>query len=84
MKLNFGKRIVLFIHWLVSLALVAALIFPEYLSRVIAWLQSSAVGEYLQIVFIALMAVYSLLRIFLLYTSPSPRHKRQESMPESA
>ena len=66
MKLNFGKRIVLFIHWLVSLALVAALIFPEYLSRVSAWLQSSAVGEYLQIVFIALLAVYSLLSIAVL------------------
>lgn len=66
MKLNLGKRVVLFVHWLVSLLLIAALIFPDYLAQAISLVSNSPLGDYQSVVFAALLVVYALISIAVL------------------
>ena len=66
MKLNFGKKLVLFLHWLVSLiacALAAALCFVPELTR--NWLHAldQLIGGWGDIAGIAALAVYVLLSV---------------------
>lgn len=78
MKLNFGRRIILFIHWLASLILLAAIVFPEYVEwgmSYFAWVPSN----YMQIAMVALLTVYLLLSlsvICLVFKKDSKRAER--------
>ena len=81
MKLNVGKRILMFFHWLLSLLGVAALagylVVPDFLK---GWYDKlvGAIGErYVKIIGIALLAVYlilALLQVWMIFK----RRKRSE------
>ena len=68
MKLNFGKRLVLFLHWLMSLiicALVACnMIQPSLVAELAASLNARFGAEIMEIASIAIIAVYALLAVF--------------------
>lgn len=77
MKLNLGRRFILFIHWLASLALLAAIVFPEY----VAWglsLLNWVPGNYMEIVSIVLLTIYLLLSLSVLCMIFSRDGKRAE------
>lgn len=65
MKLNLGRRIVLFLHWLASLVLLAIIVFPDYVSLGMSLLEEIP-GDYVKIGIIALLVVYLLLSISVL------------------
>lgn len=68
MKLNFGKRLVLFLHWLVSLivcVLVACnMIQPDLITELAASLNARFGAEIMEIASIVLIAAYALLAVF--------------------
>lgn len=63
MKLNFGRRIILFIHWLVSLILVAAIVFSDFTAKRVEELRSLIGENYTHIAFIVFVVVYLLLSL---------------------
>ncbi len=67
MKLNVGKRILMFFHWLISLLSVAALalylIVPDFVMKYYGMLENAVGARNLKIIGIALLAVYALLVI---------------------
>lgn len=67
MKLNAGKRILMFFHWLLSLLLVAAfavyVIAPDFILKYYNSLVNSIGLRNLQIIGIALLAIYVLLAV---------------------
>lgn len=67
MKLNVGKRILMFFHWLISMLSVAALalylIVPDFVMKYYGMLEDAVGARNLQIIGIALLAVYALLVI---------------------
>lgn len=82
MKLNFGKKLLLFLHWLLSLAICALLVLmcaaPNYV-RGIADLANAALGAGLaEIMSVVLLALYALLSILALTMIFSRGKKRSE------
>ena len=67
MKLNAGKRILMFFHWLVSLLIVAAfalyLIVPEFLTKYYDKLVEKIGFNSVKIIGIALLAIYVILAV---------------------
>jgi len=67
MKLNFGKRLVLFLHWLLSLigcaALIAVCIYPQFMTEIPAKLNALAGENVVKIAGIAAAALYALLMV---------------------
>lgn len=79
MKLNFGKKLVLFLHWLLSLivcALAAALCFVPEITR--SWLQAfdQLIGGWGDIAGIAALALYVLLAVLSVAFIFSNKKKR--------
>ena len=82
MKLNFGKRLLLFLHWLLSVLIcvlfVLTVMVPGFMQGV-ANVVNGALGAGLaEIVTIALLAVYALISVFSLVTIFSRDKKRGE------
>ena len=67
MKLNLGKRILMFLHWLMSILVCAALalraIFPEFLMRLYSGVETRLGPTRLRIVGIALLVIYVALSV---------------------
>ena len=67
MKLNAGKRVLMFFHWLLSLlicaGLVAYLVFPEYVMPIYEKLVSSIGLLNMKIIGAAILAIYLILAI---------------------
>ena len=82
MKLNFGKRLALFLHWLLSVLLCALFVLnfiAPYFVQKIADLVLAVLGNGVtQIVSIAVIAVYALISIFALVILFSRDKKRAE------
>lgn len=66
MKLNLGKRIVLFVHWLASLLLLAMLTIPSYTGVALSYVTDLIPSAYMKYVVIGLIAVYLLLSLDVL------------------
>ncbi len=66
MKLNLGRRIVLFIHWLASLALLAIIVFPDYADEAISAVSGTFPAGYWEYALIVLLAIYLLLSLSVL------------------
>lgn len=66
MKLNLGRRIVLFVHWLASLLLLAMLALPDHMEAALSYVTGFIPEGYVQYVSIALMALYLLLSLCVL------------------
>lgn len=77
MKLNLGRRIILFVHWLASLALLAAIVFPEYVAWGLAYL-SWVPANYMEIGSIVLLTIYLLLSLSVVCMVFSRDGKRAE------
>jgi len=65
MKLNFGRRLILFIHWLASLLLLAIHIFPDYVRAALSFMDQVP-ANYVEIVNIVLLSFYLLLSLAVL------------------
>ena len=63
MKLNFGKRLMLFVHWLISVILLVFIAFPGLKEELRSCLSALIGANYVQIAFIAFAVVYILLCI---------------------
>lgn len=66
MKLNLGRRILLFVYWLASLILLASLVLPDYAGIAFSYAANLIPAAYMQYVIIALLAVYLLLSLSVL------------------
>ena len=66
MKLNLGKRVLLFFHWLLSLLFVAAVLGSEYVGKIYAKIEPLVGEKYIQIAIIAYLAIYAVLSIAVL------------------
>lgn len=66
MKLNFGKRVVLFFHWLLSLILAFCVFGNQYAAKLYEKISPVLDARYLQIAVIAFLAVYVILSIAVL------------------
>lgn len=82
MKLNFGKRLLLFLHWLFSvlicIVLVLAMLVPNLVQDAEAFVRGVVGSGIAQILYIALLAVYALISIFSLATIFAKDKKRSE------
>ncbi|MBR6890195.1 MAG: alkaline shock response membrane anchor protein AmaP [Clostridia bacterium] len=71
MKLSVGKRILMFLHWLLSLLIVAAfavyVIAPVYLMRYYNMVEAAIGLRYVKVIGIALLAIYAVLAIIQIY-----------------
>lgn len=65
MKLNLGRRIILFIHWLASLVLLAIIVFPDYARTALSFMDEVPIN-YVEIANIALLTIYLLLSLSVL------------------
>lgn len=63
MKLNFGGRVILFLHWLISVVLLAAIVFADTTAMLIEKLRNAVNPNYVHIAFIAFAAIDLLLCI---------------------
>lgn len=77
MKLNLGRRIILFIHWLASLVLLAIYVFPDYARTALSFMDKIPVN-YIDIVNIALLTIYLLLSLSVLFMVFKRGSKRAE------
>lgn len=81
MKLSVGKRILMFIHWLVSLLIVAAfaiyLIVPDFIMKYYNMVETAIGIRYVRIIGIALLVIYAVLAIVQVYLI-FKRKKRSE------
>lgn len=66
MKLNLGKRLILFVYWLASLAVLALLVIPDYMGIALSYVTDLIPAAYMQYVVIALLAIYLLLSLSVL------------------
>lgn len=66
MKLNFGKRVVLFFHWLLSLVLAFCVFGNQYAAKLYEKITPALDARYLRIAVIAFLAVYVILSIAVL------------------
>lgn len=64
--MKFGKRILLFLHWLASVIGMATLVFQKQTEWIIQSIQAKIGTNYAHIAFIALMALYAFLSIICL------------------
>lgn len=78
MKLNFGKRLILFIHWLISILLLAVLVFDRTTLKLVGKLKELIGPETTHIAFIAFAAVYVLLWLASAYVIFCRDGKRSE------
>lgn len=83
MKLNFGKRLVLFLHWLLSLFVCAFVaigcIMPDFAAGIIAMINQllgAGLAEIVGIVMIAIYALLSVLTIVFIFSRTSKRGDR--------
>lgn len=63
MKLNFGRRVILFIHWLVSLIVMAAIVFSGFTAERVEELRGLIGANYTHIAFIVFVVLYALLSL---------------------
>lgn len=63
MKLNFGGRVILFLHWLISVVLLAAIVFADTTAMLVGKLRNAVNPNYVHIAFIAFAAIDLLLCI---------------------
>ena len=66
MKLNLGKRLMLFVYWLASLVVLAMLVIPQYTNIALSYVVDLIPSDYMLYVVIALLAVYLLLSLGVL------------------
>lgn len=66
MKLNLGKRLILFVYWLASLVVLAMLTIPDYMDVVFSYVTGLIPAAYMPYVVIALLAIYLLLSLSVL------------------
>lgn len=76
--MKFGKRVLLFLHWLASVLGMASIVFQKQTQAVIREIQYRIGEEYAHIAFIALMAVYAFLSIVCLVLIVKRDAKRGE------
>lgn len=71
MKLSVGKRILMFLHWLVSLLICAAfatyIIAPDFIMKYYAMVETAVSVKYVKIIGIALLVLYAALAIVQIY-----------------
>lgn len=78
MKLNFGKRFALILHWLGSVIALAALVFNARALELVQTVQNRIGEKYTHMALIALAAVYAFLCILALCILLRPSSKRSE------
>ena len=78
MKLNFGKRFALILHWLSSVIALAALVFNAKALELVQAVQNRIGEKYTHMALIALAAVYAFLCILALCILLRPSGKRSE------
>ena len=78
MKLNFGKRFALILHWLGSVIALAALVFNARALELVQTVQNRIGEKYTHMALIALAAVYAFLCILALCILLRPSGKRSE------
>ena len=61
--MKFGKRVLLFLHWLMSVIGMASIVFQKQTQMITQSIQYEIGEKYAHILFIALMAVYAFLSI---------------------
>lgn len=66
MKLNLGKRLLLFVYWLASLIVLAMLAIPQYTNIALSYITALIPTAYMQYAVIALLTVYLLLSLGVL------------------
>ncbi len=66
MKLNLGKRLILFVYWLASLIVLAMLAIPQYVGVALSYVTDLIPAAYMQYVVIAVLAIYMLLSLSVL------------------
>ena len=66
MKLNLGKRLLLFVYWLASLIVLAMLVIPQYTNIALSYVTALIPSAYMRYVNIALLTVYLLLGLGVL------------------
>ena len=59
--MKFGKRVLLFLHWLMSVIGMASIVFQKQTQVITQSIQYEIGEKYAHILFIALMAVYAFL-----------------------
>ena len=64
--MKFGKRVLLFLHWLASVIGMASIVFQKQTEWIIQSLQAKIGADYAHIAFIALMALYAFMSIVCL------------------
>ena len=76
MKLNFGKRLVLFLHWLLSLAVLAfvavGIVMPDFAETIAAMINQLLGAGLAEIAGIAIVVVYLILSILTVIFIFSP------------
>ena len=63
MKLNFGGRVILFLHWMISVVLLASIVFADTTAMLIEKLRNAVNPNYVHIAFIAFAAIDLLLSL---------------------
>ena len=73
--MKFGKRVLLFLHWLASVIGMASIVFQKQTEWIIQSLQAKIGADYAHIAFIALMALYAFMSIVCLILIASENGK---------
>lgn len=76
--MKFGKRVLLFLHWLVSVIGMASIVFQKQTEWIVQSIQAKVGADYAHIAFIALMALYAFLSIVCLILIVKRDAKRGE------
>ena len=76
--MNIGKRILLCLHWLISVICVASIVLKTKTEQLVTLIQESIGVRYAHIAFIAGVAVYAFLSIVCLIAIVKRDHKRGE------
>lgn len=76
--MKFGKRVLLFLHWLASVIGMASIVFQKQTEWIVQSIQAKVGADYAHIAFIALMALYAFLSIVCLILIVKRDAKRGE------
>lgn len=76
--MKFGKRVLLFLHWLASVIGMASIVFQKQTEWIVQSIQARIGADYAHIAFIALMALYAFLSIVCLILIVKRDAKRGE------
>jgi len=79
MKLNFGKRLVLFLHWLMSVLLVLVFLFPDLAGRMLSVVNTvigAGVAKILTIAVLVLYALFAVLSLVFIFSRDKNRKER--------